>query len=579
MKKSSTKTVRKLLTFVGAYKALLITGTLLSAIVVVMQLYVPILFGNCIDFLIGKGKVDFDGLSDKLLWVLVFVVASGILTWIMNVINNRMTYGIVKNIRGKAIRKIQSLPLSYLDKMGVGDIAGRVITDSDQLSDGLLLGFTQLFAGIVTIAVTLFFMFRMNVWITLLVLVLTPISFFVSRFIATGSYKMFKLQSEVRGKQTALTEEMIGGIAVVHAFGYEKRANERFGELNEELRKASEKAVFYSSLTNPSTRAVNSIIYACVALMGAYMILNGNLTVGGLSILLSYANQYMKPFTDITSVVTEFQNALSCASRVFEFLEEPDQIPEKEASLPDVQGVVDVENVDFSYVPEKPLIENFSLRIPSGTHVAIVGPTGCGKTTLINLFMRFYEVNKGRISIDGVSIEDVTRKSLRESYGMVLQETWLKNATVRDNIAFGKPDATEEEIIRAARQSHSWSFIKRLPNGLDTVINDSSLSQGQKQLLCITRVMLTMPPMLILDEATSSIDTRTEIKIQNAFEKMMEGRTTFIVAHRLSTIRSADIILVMRDGHIVEQGSHTELLQKKGFYHELYYSQFAGVEI
>ncbi len=577
--KKSPGTIRKLLTFVGAYKVLLILSILISAFVVVLQLYVPILFGHCVDFLIGKGKVDFEGLNHKLIWILILIGVSGIGTWIMNVINNRMTFGIVRAIRSKAIRKIQTLPLAYLDRKGVGDIASRVITDTDQLSDGLLLGFTQLVAGIVTIGVTLYFMFRMNIWVTVLVLVLTPISFFVSKFIATGSFKMFKLQSEIRGQQTALTEEMVGGARIVKAFGYEHRAKERFDEVNEELRKASEKAVFYSSLTNPSTRAVNSMIYACVALMGAYYIINGNLTVGGLSILLSYANQYMKPFTDITSVVTEFQNALSCAGRVFEFLEEPDQVPEKEEELGKVSGNVEVSAVDFSYVEEKPLIESFNLKIPAGTHVAIVGPTGCGKTTLINLFMRFYEVKAGKILVDEKDITDVTRESLRLNYGMVLQETWLKNATVRENIAFGREDATEEEIIRAAKESHSWSFIKRLPEGLDTVINDSSLSQGQKQLLCITRVMLTLPPMLILDEATSSIDTRTEMKIQNAFEKMMEGRTTFIVAHRLSTIQSADIILVMNEGHIVEQGSHKELLEKKGFYSNLYESQFAGIEI
>ena len=568
--------IKKLLRFIGFYKGLLIVSLILSAITVVLQLYVPILFGRGIDLMVEKGNVDFDNLDKTLMQILIFVGLSAVSTWIMTAINNRMAYGIVKNIRAKAIRKLQLLPLSYLDRKGVGDIVSRVITDADQLSDGLLLGFTQVFSGVVTIGVTLFFMFRMNVWITLLVLVLTPISFFVSKFIANGSYRMFKKQSEIRGEQTALVEEMVGGARIVHTFGYEDRAKERFGVINENLKDASTKAVFYSSLTNPCTRAVNGVIYACVALLGAYMILNDKLSVGGLSILLAYSNQYMKPFTDISSVVTELQNSLSCAARIFELLEEAEQSPEKEAELKDVSGKADLENVCFSYVKEKPLIDDFSLHIKAGTHVAIVGPTGCGKTTLINLLMRFYDVDAGAIYIDDTGIYDVSRKSLRESYGMVLQETWLKNATVRENIAFGKPEATDEEIIKAAKEAHSYSFIRRMPNGLDTVIDDSSLSQGQKQLLCISRVMLTLPPMLILDEATSSIDTRTELKIQNAFEKMMQGRTTFIVAHRLSTIRSADVILVMRDGAVVEQGSHEELLEKAGFYKQLYESQFAA---
>ena len=571
--------IKKLFRFIGFYKGLFILSLLLSAITVVLQLYVPILFGEGLDLIVDKGNVDFGGLKDKLTLILILVALSGIATYFMSLVNNRMTYGIVKRIRATAIRKIQVLPLSYLDKMGVGDLVSRIITDTDQLSDGLLLGFTQLFSGVVTIGVTLYFMFTKNVWITLLVLVLTPISFFVSKFIASGSYKMFKLQAEVRAEQTALTEEMVGGARIVHAFGYEKRAEERFGEINGRLKDASTKAVFYSSLTNPSTRAVNGIIYACVALMGAFMILDGKLSVGGLSILLAYANQYMKPFTDISSVVTELQNALSCANRVFALVEEEEQSAEAEGVLADVSGKTEIDGVHFSYVKDKPLIENFSLHVPEGTHVAIVGPTGCGKTTFINLLMRFYDVDRGAIFIDGTSIYDVSRASLRSNYGMVLQETWIKNATVRENIAFGKPDASDEEIIKAAKEAHSYSFIRRLPKGLDTVIDDSALSQGQKQLLCISRVMLTMPPMLILDEATSSIDTRTELKIQNAFEKMMEGRTTFIVAHRLSTIRNADIILVMKDGHIIEQGSHENLLKQGGFYKELYHSQFAGVEI
>lgn len=571
--------MKKLLRFIGRYKGLFILSLILNIITVLIQLYIPILFGKGIDLIAGKGNVDFGGLHHKIILILILLSASGIFTWVLGIVNNRMTYGIVKQIRAAAIRKLQKLPLSFLDRMGVGDLVSRIITDTDQVSDGLLLGFTQLFAGVVTILATLYFMLRLSPWITLLVVCLTPISFFVSKFIASGTYKMFKLQSEIRGQQTALTEEMVGGARVVHAFGYESRAEERFSEINERLKNASTRAVFYSSLTNPSTRAVNGVIYACVALTGAFMILKGHLSIGGLSILLAYANQYMKPFTDISSVVTELQNALSCADRVFEVLEEPAESEEKPQHLTGVRGAMDIEDVYFSYVKEKPLIENFSLRVNEGTRVAVVGPTGCGKTTFINLLMRFYDVDKGRIFIDGTDIYEVSRRSLRESFGMVLQETWIKNATVRENIAFGRPDATDEEIIKAAKEAHAYSFIRRLPEGLDTVIDDSSLSQGQKQLLCISRVMLTKPPMLILDEATSSIDTRTELKIQNAFEKIMDGRTTFIVAHRLSTIRSADIILVMKDGHIIEQGKHEELLKKGGFYSELYYSQFAGVEI
>ena len=576
--KKSPSVISKLLRFLGRYRLFLAVSLLLSAITVALQLLIPVLYGKCIDFAAGKGKVDFDSLQDTIFYILIFLAVCGVGTWIMGLVNNRLTYGIVKNIREKAIRKLQLLPLSYLDKKGVGDIVSRIIADTDQLSDGLLLGFTQLFSGVVTIVLTLVIMLWMNPWITLMVVVLTPISFFVSKFIATGTYKMFKLQSEIRGEQTAIVEEMVGGAGIVHAFGYEKRANERFAENNERLQAASEKAVFYSSLTNPSTRAVNGVIYACVALMGAYMILNGKLSVGGISLLLAYANQYMKPFTDISGVITELQNALSCAGRVFDLLEETEQSAEKEDGLHNVDGRYDIEHVAFSYVKEKPLIEDFNLHIKEGTHVAIVGPTGCGKTTLINLLMRFYDVDEGAIYIDGTSIYDVSRRSLRSNFGMVLQETWIKNATVRENIAFGKPDASTEEIIRAAKEAHSYGFIRRLPNGLDTVIDDSSLSQGQKQLLCISRVMLTLPPVLILDEATSSIDTRTELKIQSAFEKMMAGRTTFIVAHRLSTIRSADVILVMKDGHIVEQGSHAELLEKGGFYATLYHSQFVKTE-
>lgn len=566
--------LKKLMRFMKGFRILLLLSLLLSAVTVVLQLYIPVLFGKCVDYLVEKGDVNFDALNTDLVKILGFVLIAGVGTWVMSLVNNRLTFGIVKNIRAKAIRKIQLLPISYLDKKGVGDVVSRIITDTDQLSDGLLLGFTQLFSGVVTIVVTLVIMFSKNPWMTLLVILLTPLSFFVSKFIASGTYKMFRLQNEIRGEQTALVEEMVGEERIVHAFGYEERAKERYNEINNRLQSASEKAVFYSSLTNPSTRAVNSVIYACVALMGAYMILDNKLTVGGLSLMLAYANQYMKPFTDISGVITELQNAFSCADRVFDFLEETELEADPEETLKDATGKTDIVNVDFSYVEDKPLIEDFNLAVPAGTHVAIVGPTGCGKTTFINLLMRFYDVKDGAIYLDGVDNRTVSRESLRSNYGMVLQDTWIKKDTVRANIAFGNEDASEEEIIRAAKEAHAWSFIRRLPKGLDTVIDDSSLSQGQKQLLCISRVMLTMPPMLILDEATSSIDTRTELKIQNAFEKMMKGRTTFIVAHRLSTIRSADVILVMRDGHIVEQGSHEELLAAGGFYATLHASQF-----
>ncbi|MBR6094396.1 MAG: ABC transporter ATP-binding protein [Lachnospiraceae bacterium] len=566
--------IKKLMRFIKGFRVLLLLSLVLSAVSVILQLYIPVLFGKCVDYLAGIGNVNFEALNTDLVKILGFVFIAGIGTWVMSAVNNRLTFGIVKNIRARAIRKIQLLPISYLDKKGVGDVVSRIITDTDQLSDGLLLGFTQLFSGVVTIVVTLVIMFSKNPGMTLLVILLTPLSFFVSKFIASGTYKMFRLQNEIRGEQTALVEEMVGEERIVHAFGYEERAKERYNEINDCLGKASEKAVFYSSLTNPSTRAVNSVIYACVALMGAYMILDGKLTVGGLSLMLAYANQYMKPFTDISGVITELQNAFSCADRVFDFLEETELSKDPEEVLKDATGRTDIVNVDFSYTEDKPLIEDFNLSVPAGTHVAIVGPTGCGKTTFINLLMRFYDVKDGAIYLDGVDNRTVSRESLRSNYGMVLQETWIKKDTVRANIAFGNEDAPEEEIIRAAKEAHAWSFIRRLPNGLDTVIDDSSLSQGQKQLLCISRVMLTMPPMLILDEATSSIDTRTELKIQNAFEKMMKGRTTFIVAHRLSTIRSADVILVMKDGHIVEQGSHEELLAAGGFYATLYASQF-----
>ena len=572
---SSAQTMRKVLRYIGRYRLLLLLSALLAAATVILTLYVPVLFGNAIDGIVGAGRVDFALIAFYMKQIAVLVAATAAMQWIMNAVNNRMTYHIARDIRAKAFRRIQNLPLSYLDGHSSGDIVSRVIADVDQFTDGLLMGFTQLFTGVVTIAATLVFMLSKSVPITLLVVLLTPVSFLVARFIATRTFKMFRLQSETRGAQTALTEEMIGNQKVVKAFGYEARARERFAKINADLEKYSLRAVFYSSLTNPATRCVNNLIYAAVALVGAFFVIGGSLTVGGLSVLLAYANQYTKPFNDISSVITELQNALACASRVFELIEEKPQTPDAPAELGTAKGEVTLENVFFSYDKNKRLIENFSLQTKPGMRVAVVGPTGCGKTTLINLLMRFYDADSGQIRVDGTSVYDVTRRSLRANYGMVLQETWLKNATVRENITIGKPQATEEEIVTAAKEAHSYEFIRRLPQGFDTVLTDESLSQGQKQLLCITRVMLCLPPMLILDEATSSIDTRTELQIQEAFAKMMQGRTSFIVAHRLSTIRSADVILVMNDGHIVEQGSHETLLRKNGFYAKLYNSQFA----
>ena len=576
-KNSSMEILWKVLRFIGRYRFLLILSIVLASASVILQLYVPILFGDAIDEIVGEGQVNFDSMWYYLSRILVMVIVSGAATWIMNIINNRMTYNTVRDIRAKAIRHIQELPLSYLDQHSTGDIISRVIADTDILSDGLLLGFTQLFSGIVTIIGTLIFMLSKNVWITLLVIVLTPLSFFVAKFISGRSFQMFRKQSDARGRQTALIEEMIGNQKLVQAFGYEEKSSARFSQVNKELKEYSQKAVFFSSLTNPSTRFVNNVIYAAVALVGAFLIPGGYLTVGGLSVLLAYANQYMKPFNDISSVITELQNALACASRIFAFLEEAPESPDASGSVDNVQGEVDIENVCFSYTPDKKLIENFNLHVLPGKRIAIVGPTGCGKTTFINLLMRFYDVNGGTISVDGHPVKELSRHALRESYGMVLQDTWIKNGTVRENICIGKPDASEDEIIEAAKKSHSWEFIRRLPKGLDTVLKEDSLSQGQKQLLCITRVMLCLPPMLILDEATSSIDTRTEMMIQEAFDQMMEGRTSFIVAHRLSTIRNADTILVMKDGSIIEQGSHDELMKKGGFYENLYNSQFVNV--
>lgn len=573
-KGESRKTLRKLMKFIAGYKWLLVLSLLLAAASVILQLYVPVLFGNAIDEIISEHNVFFDNMWVYLRQIIIVAAGAAVLLWIMNLINNRMTYRVVQDIRSKAINHIQKLPLSYLDRHASGDIVSRIIADADILSDGLLLGFTQLFVSVVTVIATLVFMFMQNVWITLLVILLTPLSFLIAKFIASRSFNMFRKQSETRGVQTALAEEMISGQKTVRAFGYEKRASGQFRQINEELKEYSQKAVFYSSLTNPCTRFVNNIIYAGVALVGVLIIPGGALTVGGLTIMLFYANQYMKPFNDISSVVTEMQNALACAARIFELLEQPEEEPGSENVLQDIKGEVDIDDVNFSYVKDRPLIEDFNLNVTPGMRVAIVGPTGCGKTTLINLLMRFYDVNSGSIRIDGTPINGISRHSLRESFGMVLQDTWIKRGTVRENIAFGKPEASDEEIIKAAKEAHSWEFIEKLPDGLDTVLNEDSLSQGQKQLLCITRVMLISPPMLILDEATSNIDTRTELQIQEAFDRLMEGRTSFIVAHRLSTIRNASLIIVMRDGKIAEQGRHEELLEQGGLYSEIYNSQF-----
>ena len=568
------QTMKKLWDRIARYRVLLLLSIVLAAATVVLQLYVPILFGDAIDNIVAEHRVDFGKVQIFLGRVVLFAVLSGVTGWVMSVINNRVVYRVVEDIRSQSIRHIQKLPLSYLDRHASGDIVSRVIADADILSDGLLLGFTQLFSGVVTIGVTLVFMFSKNFWITLLVICLTPLSFWVAKFISSHSYGMFRKQSEARGRQTALIEEIIGNQKVVRAYGYEKRASARFAAVNKELKEYSAQAIFYSSLTNPCTRFVNNVIYAGVALVGTLLIPGGALTVGGLSVLLSYANQYMKPFNDISSVITEMQNALACASRLFALLEEPEECADADGEITHREGRVEIKDVSFSYDKSRRLIEHFDLNVKPGMRVAIVGPTGCGKTTFINLLMRFYDVDGGEIRVDGQEIRTLSRHALRSGFGMVLQDTWMKQGTVRENIAFGKPDATDEEIIRAAKEAHSWEFIRRMPNGLDTVLYEDSISGGQKQLLCITRVMLTLPPMLILDEATSSIDTRTEVLIQEAFDKLMEGRTSFVVAHRLSTIRNADLILVMRDGKIIEQGSHEELLAKGGFYHTLYNSQF-----
>ena len=570
----NAKTMQKLWQYIAHFRVLLVLSILLAAVTVVLQLYVPILFGDAIDCIVAERRVDFPRMWVYLRRVLMFAALSGITGWMMSLLGNRMSYGVVRSIRSQAIRHIQKLPLSYLDQHSSGDIVSRIIADADILSDGLLLGFTQLFSGMVTIVVTLIFMFSRNFRITLLVILLTPVSFGVAKFISSRSYGLFRKQSEIRGRQTALIEEIIGNQKVVRSYGYEERASRRFAELNEDLRKYSAQAVFYSSLTNPSTRFVNSVIYAGVALVGTLLIPAGSLTVGGLSVMLSYANQYMKPFNDISSVITEMQNALACAARLFALLEEPEETEDAPGTLENIQGHVEIQNVAFSYDKSRSLIENFHLDVQPGMRIAIVGPTGCGKTTFINLLMRFYDTDSGSIRVDGQEIRTLARHALRSAFGMVLQDTWIKQGTVRENIAFGRPEATEEEIIRAAKEAHSWEFIERLPRGLDTVLYEDSISQGQKQLLCITRVMLTLPPMLILDEATSSIDTRTEVLIQQAFDKLMQGRTSFVVAHRLSTIRNASRILVMKEGKIIEQGTHGELLAKGGFYTTLYNSQF-----
>lgn len=580
-KKAQKGTLLKVLKRIKKYSGFLILSILMAAVTVASTLYVPILVGRGIDHIVGPGNVDFAGISRILVSIGVIVAITALSQWIMNICNNKITYHVTRDIRDEAMERIQKLPLRYIDGQSYGDIVSRVIADVDQFADGLLMGFTQFFSGVLTIVGTLVFMLTINVRITLVVVLITPVSFFVASFIAKKTFSMFKLQSETRGEQTAFIDEMIGGEKVVKAYGYEEEAVARFDEINERLQKYSLRAIFFSSITNPSTRFVNSLVYAGVAVSGAFIAISGGITVGQLSSFLSYANQYTKPFNEISGVITELQNALACAARMFELIEEEPELPDAEnaADIKEVDGRVDLNNVYFSYTPDKKLIEDFNLHLKKGQRIAIVGPTGCGKTTVINLLMRFYDVNSGSIDVSGTDIRDMTRYSLRHGFGMVLQETWLKAGTIRENIVMGKPDATEEEIIQAAKASYSYGFIKRLPNGFDTVIGEDggSLSQGQKQLLCITRVMLTRPPMLILDEATSSIDTRTEIRIQNAFAKLMEGRTSFIVAHRLSTIQSADVILVMKDGHIIEKGNHEELLAADGFYKTLYESQFDTV--
>lgn len=578
-KNKSMETLKRILNYIGQYRWGVIMSLILALITVALTLYVPILTGRAVDHIVGQGNVDFAGLT-RILWKILGAVGlTAISQWLMNHINNTITYRVVKDIRTRAFNHLETLPLSYIDAHPSGDIISRIIADIDQFSEGLLMGFTQLFTGVLTIAGTLLFMLSIHPAITLVVVVLTPVSLFVASFIAKKTFIMFRHQSETRGELTALTDEMLGNMKVVQAFGYQEETQKQFEEINNRLAGYSLRATFFSSITNPSTRFVNSMVYAAVGITGAYAVIRGFMTVGQLTSFLSYANQYTKPFNEISGVVTELQNALASAARVFELIDEKAILDDKPdaAELAHVDGKVQLTNVDFSYTPDRKLIENFDLDVKPGQRVAIVGPTGCGKTTIINLLMRFYDVDSGSIKVEGMDIRDITRKSLRTNYGMVLQETWLKTGTIRENIAYGRPNAPEEEIIRAAKEAHAHGFIMRMPEGYDTVISEDggNLSQGQKQLLCIARVMLCLPPMLILDEATSSIDTRTEIRVQKAFARMMEGRTSFIVAHRLSTIREADVILVMRDGHIVEKGRHEELLERGGFYAEIYNSQFA----
>ena len=578
-KKNNKETMKRVLKYIRKYTPALVLSLLLAGLTVLLTLYIPILTGNAVDLIIGKGQVDMAGIFAIMKKIAIAMIITAVGQWIMNTCNNYITYHVIRDIRTDAFAKLEILPSKYLDAHAYGDIVSRVIADVDTFADGLLMGFTQLFTGALTILCTLGFMLVTNVPITLVVVCITPVSFLVAKFIATKTYSMFREQSETRGEQTSLIEEMIDNQKIVNTFSRGEAVKSKFGEINGRLQKCSLKAIFFSSITNPATRFVNSLVYAGVGVFGALVAIKGGISVGRLSCFLSYANQYTKPFNEISGVVTELQNAFVCAGRIFELIDEEPQVPDAADArvLEEAQGNVDLKDVYFQYVPEKKLIQNFNLQVKPGQRVAIVGPTGCGKTTVINLLMRFYDVNSGSIKVDGTDIRDITRGSLRTNYGMVLQETWLRSGTIRDNICMGKPDATEEEIIRAAKASHAHGFIKRLPKGYDTVITEDggSLSQGQKQLLCITRVMLCLPPMLILDEATSSIDTRTEIKIQNAFATMMEGRTSFIVAHRLSTIQSADVILVMKDGNIIEQGNHETLLAQGGFYANLYNSQFA----
>lgn len=577
--KSQAATLKEVICRLGRYRIFLVFSILLATVSVALTLYIPKLTGHAVDYVIGKGKVSFPGVIQVMIQIGVCTLITALAQWLMNVCNNKMTYQMVQDIRNEAFDKIEQLPLKYIDGHPYGEVVSRVIADVDQFSDGLLMGFTQLFTGIATIIGTFCFMLSVNVSITFVVVLITPVSFFVANFIAKRTFRMFRLQSEIRGEQTGLIDEMIGNQKVVQAFGRGEDVTERFDEVNKRLQEASLRATFFSSITNPATRFVNSLVYTGVGITGAFAVVRGAMSVGQLSSFLSYANQYTKPFNEISGVVTEFQNAIACAQRVFTLIDEEPQIPEPEHAvhLTDIDGNVKVENVSFSYLPGQHLIEDFNLEVKPGQRIAIVGPTGCGKTTLINLLMRFYDVNAGSIKVEDIDIREMTRKSLRAGYGMVLQETWLKTGTIRENIAMGRPDATEEEIVEAAKASHIHNYIRRLPKGYDTWITEDGggLSQGQKQLLCIARVMLCRPPMLILDEATSSIDTRTEIKIQQAFAKLMEGRTTFIVAHRLSTIREADVILVMKDGKIIEQGNHEVLMKKEGFYHHLYESQFS----